>query len=64
MQTPKKTVSNSASFKSAAVNTAEKPAEQKRFDDEDDFDNDFNDEPLDDLDYDGANRYDDEDDDY
>lgn len=64
MQTPTKTASNSASSKSAFVNqTGDKPAEQKKFNDDDDFDEDFDDASLDDLDYD-ATRFDDDEDDY
>lgn len=62
MQTPKKTAIKSDAQPSASKAT-DNPAEQKKFNN-DDFDDDFDDEPLEDLDYDGVNRYDDEDDDY
>lgn len=64
MQTPNKTASKSSIKNGASVNQAAESAEQKKFKDDDDFDEDFDDEPLDDLDYDGVNRFDDEDDDY
>jgi hypothetical protein len=63
MQTPKNTASKVASIKSASNNAADTPVEQKNFND-DDFDDDLDNEPLEDLDYDGVARYDDEDDDY
>jgi len=62
MQTPTRTASKSTLISGPANKAAAKPAEQRNFHD-DDFENDFDDEPLDDLDDDGTN-YDDEDDDF
>lgn len=66
MQTPTLTAGKRVSPKNDfAKKAAEEPAEQKKFnDDEDDFDDDFEDDSLDDLDYDSAGGYDDEDDEY
>ncbi len=63
MQTPKKTASASTSPKGGSLkDSADDPAERKRFNDDDDFD-DLDDETLEDLDYDSASRFDDDDDD-
>jgi hypothetical protein len=62
MQTPKRSLSNSSN--AAEPLDAQNEQKSKKTNDEDDFDNDFDNEPLEDLDYDGVSRYDDEDDDF
>jgi hypothetical protein len=62
MQSPRTTASKSILNGGSAIKAAGNPAEQKKLND-DDFDDDLDDAPLDDLDYDGT-RFDDEDDDY
>ncbi|WP_295772701.1 hypothetical protein [uncultured Mucilaginibacter sp.] len=65
MQTPTLTAGKRVSPKNDfAKKAANEPAEQKKFNDDEDFDDDFDDESLNDLDYDGAGSYDDEDDDF
>jgi hypothetical protein len=61
MQTPKNTFGNS-NGKPGQADLPNEP-KTKKVNSEDDFDEDFDNEPLDDLDYDGVARYDDDDDD-